>query len=363
MCVTHWTRRAACLCLILSALVATSSAWASPWTLPNDELALRVGYDIQTASEEFLQDGTQQAYPLDGQFFSSTLSLDARYGVNSKLEVAIRGTFRHSSYESDPLLLRLPESGTLEDTRTSIQDVEDTAMGIGDILLATRYNFHRSWLLVTGELQAKIPTGYDSPSGFNVALGDGQVDVIPSLLLGTYIDSTQSFVRMDIGYNVRLGGPGHQALVGLKAGQFVTQSFIVIAGVDVAQTLFDGETFGDSFVVRQPEVPYDQLDPDSIEVIPLSLDRDAVRAEIGAILRVESVELVFGYSRVFSGRNTASLHSLNIGFATSLPSFTGEKPPEQEPTPEESTPEETLPAPVPLPATEDDGTPMNSYLF
>lgn len=345
---------------MVAGVVLANSAWASPWTLPDDELALRVGYDVQMASEEFLQDGTQQVYPLRGQFFSSTLYMDVRYGVTSDLEVAVRGSFRHSSYESDPLLLTLPDTGSVQDTRRSIRDVEDTAMGVGDFALAARYNIHRSWLLVTGELQAKIPTGYDRPSGLNVALGDGQVDVMPALLLGTYIDKTQSFLRADLGYNVRLGGPGHQAVFGVKAGQFVTQSFIVTLGMDVTKTLFDGEAYGDSFVVRQPEVPFDEIEPDMVETIPLSLDRDAVRAEIGAIFRLKTVELVLGYSRVFSGRNTASLHSLNIGFATSIPSLTQEHSEVKSSSPDEEEPPENS-LDVPLPSTGDDGTPMNRY--
>ena len=348
------------LCLAVSLLGWANESWASPWTLPDDELALRVGYDIQMANEEFLQDGTQQVYPLRGQFFSSTLSMDVRYGVTSDLEVAARGSLRHSSYESDPLLLRLPESGSLQDTRGDIVDVEDTAMGVGDVVLATRYNVHKSWLLVTGELQAKIPTGYDSPGGLNVALGDGQVDLMPALLLGTYVDTTQSFLRVDLGYNVRLGGPGHQALVGVKAGQFVTQSFIMTVGVDLARTLFDGETYGESFVVRQPEVPFDEINADDVERIPLSLDRDAVRAEIGAIIRIKTVELVAGYSRVFSGRNTASLHSLNVGFATSIPSLTGDAPQPVAPAePSDDEPREDVPSVPLLPLEEDVASPSS----
>ena len=319
-----WGRHASALILATSAWIAAPhQAAASPWTLPKDELVLGMGYELQLADQEYLRDGTRQAYPLSGAFQASTLSLDARYGFTDRFEGALRLTSKQVSYTSQPLLLELPPApDSLPQTRASIQDFSQGRAGLADMYLAGRYNVRRGLWVAAVELQAKVPMGYQAPSGLNVTLGDGQVDVQPSLLWGAYLPATSSFARADVGYALRLGGPGHQLVGGLRVGQLFGSHVIVFGGLDLVQTIFDGERFGDNYVIRDPTVTAQTIRPEDIRVEPLSLDRDMRRAEAGVILRLGAVELQLGYSHILSGANIGALHAVRVTTVVALPQLT-----------------------------------------
>lgn len=309
----------------------STPSFASPWTLPRDELSLTLAYDFQFATQEYLGGGKKQAYPLNGTFSSSTVMFDLRYGFTPKFEGEVKLAFKQASFTSDPLLVRLPDNqGSLQDTRAAIQNFSDTAVGLSDIYFYGRYNLHRSWWLATVEVQAKIPPGYDQPTGLNVTLGDGQIDLQPSLLLGAFLPQTLTFGRADLGYNLRLGGPGHQLVGGLKVGQFVGKSFIFFAGLSFVQTLFEGDTFGDNFIVEDPSQTAVEIDAGTIRTVPLSLDRSFRRVEAGAIIRFQVLELQIGYSNIFSGDNIGALHSVNIASVVNIPNATAPAAPASE---------------------------------
>ncbi len=327
------------LLICLGALIP-SQASASPWTVPRDELSLSLGYDFQIARQEFTPDGTFQNYPLQGRFTGSSLSLSGRYGFTSRFEGAFRVTFQQLSYTSVPYLPSLEPGDDVRDARSKILSFSSNSVGIGDLMLTGRYNIHRSWWLATFETQAKIPTGYPNPTGTTVTLGDAQMDLQPSLLLGAYISQTATFARLDAGYNLRLGGPGHQATGGIKLGQFLGESLIVFAGVSGAYTLFQGSTLPtDNFIASNPDKPPVDFGPEDFTQQPLSLDRTFARLEAGTILRFRTLEFQLGYSYAFAGTNIPALHTISLASVVTIPDATQETP---EPTPEPEEDEEIL---------------------
>lgn len=315
------------LCLIslsaCSLFCLSSQAYASPWTLPKDELALGIGYDFQFATSEYLNDGLRQDYPLNGEFNSSTLIIDGRYGFTDRFEGAMRLTAKQVSYISDPVLLALPEDPEdIGATRAEIKDFSQSKVGLADVFFVGRYNLHRSWWLATLELSTKVPTIYSKPNGINVTLGDRQVDLQPSILLGGFSEATLTFARLDAGYKVRFGGPGHQLNAGARLGQLLGSRFTIFGGVDLTQTLFRGESFGQNFVIRDPAVTAQEIQPSDVINAPLSLDRDLRRGELGLIVRLPQVELQLGYSYIFSGANIGALHSVHLTTVIALPDIT-----------------------------------------
>lgn len=317
------------LCVSFGAL---ASAVASPWTLPKDELSLSLGYDFQFADHEYtppvpgdagIDAGNYQRFPLEGEFSQSTLTFSGRYGFTDRFEGAFSLDFKQVAFTSQPFLPALPASGELGDTRDEIVNFADTSVGAGDLRLAGRYNLHRSWWLATAEVQAKLPTGYEPPTGTTVARGDGQMDLTPSILLGVFIPQTSTFARADAGYNLRLGGPGHQAVGGVKVGQFLGDQVILFGGVSGAYTLFAGEPLeADNFVSRDPSIPARDFGPDDFVVQPLTLDKNFARVEAGLIFRLRQLEFQAGYNYVFAGENIPALHSFSLASVITIPDAT-----------------------------------------
>jgi len=329
-----------------------SPSMASPWTVPDDEFSLSLAYDFQFASQEYLRNSTRQNFPLEGEFASSNISLGGRYGFNDQLEGFFQLNFKQVSYASRSFLPELqPTAGqpTVEETRAGIQDFSDSSVGAGDIFLGGRYNLHSGTLQVAVEGLAKLPTGYEDPTGTTVTRGDGQIDLQPSLLLGAYISPTASFARLDAGYNVRFGGPGHQATGALRVGQFIGESVILLAGVSGAYTIFEGRSVdGESnFVATDPDIPYQEFGADDFEIRPLYLDRSFAKAEGGVIFRLRRLELQLAYSYVFWGENIPALHGLNVTSIASIPDATSRRE-DEDVAPSEEIIEEVIIEEVPV---------------
>lgn len=319
-----WRSVSSAVCVLAALCVFTGDASASPWTVPRDELVLSLSYDFQSASSEYTPTGVLQSFPLQGEFASSSVSLGGRYGFTDKFEGFFNLSFKQASYSSDPFLANLADDPNVEDTRDALLNFSDTAVGAGDLILGGRYNLYRKNLVMALEVKGKFPTNYDDPTGMNVTLGDGQMDLQPSYLLGVFIPQTYSFVRADVGYNARLGGPGHQAVGAFKLGQFIGQSVILFAGVDAAYTLFEGAAVeGESnYVATSPEKSTREFGPDDFEIVPLRLDRDFARVDAGLIFRVRTLEFQVSYNRLVYGRNIPLLSGLNVSSVVALPDVT-----------------------------------------
>ena len=328
-----WRGRAVCALVGLCVLFGVhATAVASPWTLPKDELSLSLGYDFQFADHEYtapivgeadIPAGNYQRFPLEGEFSQSTLTFAGRYGFTDKFEGAFALDFKQVAFTSQPYLAALPDTGGLAETRDEIVNFADTSVGAGDLRLAGRYNLHRSWWLATAEVQAKLPTGYEPPTGTTVARGDGLMDVTPAILLGVFVPQTSTFARADAGYNLRLGGPGHQALGGIKVGQFLGDQVILFGGISGAYTLFGGEPLeADNFIARDPSIPRRDFGPEDFIIQPLTLDKNFARVEAGFIFRLRQIEFQAGYNYVFAGQNIPALHSFSLASVITIPDAT-----------------------------------------
>ncbi len=102
-------------------------------------------------------------------------------------------------------------------------------------------------------IELKFPTGYSGPEqtfkdgkfsadniSDDVALGDGQVDLLYSFQIGYFLGVTRTAMELNVGYCVRFNGPGHQLRGMFKLGQLVTKYVVLFASAELAYTVFDG---------------------------------------------------------------------------------------------------------------------------
>ena len=298
---------------------------ASPWTVPEDQTVLDVAYDFQFATHEFIPDGTFQRFPVDGRFVSNTLRIGARYGISERLEIGALANFKSVSYTADPVILELPEEVTLQSARESIVDFNDNEFGAGDVLIGGRYNFVKKAFAAANELQLKLPTGYRTPQGTfdqqtgavadDVTLGDGQADLEDAILLGLFIPQSRTFARLDAGFRLRFGGPGHQVFGTAKLGQFIGKNVLLFAGVNGAYTVTEGEVIGTTFVATEFDLTADELAAgQNVEPVDLRLDKDWLQAEGGVLLVVaRGVEVQAAYQRIVVGRNIPAINTFSVG--------------------------------------------------
>ena len=362
---------------MLGALIASalpSSALASPWTLPQHELVVSSDLTFATATDEYLEDGTLQSYSLDGRFTSSTLTISARYGLTDKLELEVRPSFKHVSYEADSVILDcVPElldcdgMYDLEEARANVIDFDSTLTGPSDLDGSVRYNIARRRLVVTTEAGVKIPMGYRKPEGTfsdvttltvgdDVTLGDGQIDARVGLLVGGYIPLTRSFLRADAYYNHRFAEPGNQVMASGKVGQFFTDHVILFTGVRWAKTITEGESLGTTFVDTDPDNnPAENYEFAKVETRDLLLDRDFTTVEFGVIFKKDRFEFQLRLEDVLDGRNYSDLRSASVGFVASLPDATRQESEAPESESEGEVIEEVIIEEVPV---DEDGNPI-----
>jgi hypothetical protein len=374
---------AICALAALAALITPTTAMASPWTLPKDELTLSFDFNLGLADEEYLQDGKRQLYPFKGSFQTSALYMGLRYGFTDRFEVAADVALKQLSFTSQVVLDNRKDPLTLPEARAAVLDFSGQDWGAGDMRLAGRYNFYRGPVMVTGEVLSKIPLGYKAPQSTfdpetlerdddDLTLGDAQIDLSATLLLGAYIPLTNSFVRAGVGYNHRFDTPGDQLLVDAKIGQFAGKNFIPFVGMRWAKTLFKGEVIGVTPFYPKPEAPPEKFNFDAVRLDLLRLDRDVLQWEAGVILRFDALDLQLAYTHVADGKNTAALRAVDIAIVFAIPNATTcgmttcedaeeveEAEPTEEPTAEEPTTEPPVEEPVNQPVNQqivDDGT-------
>lgn len=325
------------LCVFVMA--GSSDAWASPWTLPKDELSFSAVYDFQTASDEYRYDGARQEFPLQGRFYGNTLSMGARYGFTDRLELELDAQFKHVAYLSDPVIIGLPgETADLQQARDSILNFTQAEMGLGDVFIAARYNLARNRVgSITSETRIKLPTGYKAPGETfrggtpdddgiddDVTLGDGQMDVEQSLLFGVYSAATRTFGRAGVGVRLRMGAPGHQAIGDAKVGQYIGENLMVFGGVRGAFTVVEGDSLGLTYVTTRNNVTQDNIRLTDIKTDELFLDKDFVQTEGGLLLMLtDLVEMQVVYSYIPVGKNISAIHSVSVGTTIRIPHLTG----------------------------------------
>ncbi len=316
--------------------------------LPSGAMVFTGGYSFQTATREYFESGPVRNFPLNGRYTGSTFSMGLRAGLARNLELEFVLPVRVNSYESDPVVVLPRPAGMpggesdFDYYQRNIINLSRTASGIGDIFFAVRYRLAALPFPFAFELRAKIPTGYNGPSGTfgstprtreefeanpyqfvtpanvrdDVTLGDGQVDLTPSLLFG-YAFSTRTFVRADAGYNLRLGGAGHPVQGALRAGQSLGDRLLVYGWIQAAMTVTQGRVLGISVAAINPDLPAaDYNATDNILLRELRFERDIIDVGAGLIVRLTpEVELNAGYQRTLWGRNTGQIDALNLSLA------------------------------------------------
>ncbi len=293
-------------------------AWANPWVLPEGVGIFQVSSGSDFANKEFLPDGTNQIFPLEGEFTSYYLQMGGRYGILPNIEIGANVLFKSVNYDDETLVLN---SGT-EDQRTLSFD--QSATGLGDVFLTGAYQHLTEGVRLASGLSLKFPTGYRSPRetfiegdsnqiGDDVTLGDGQVDLQYTLESGWFINPTLTLLELDVGYNARFNGPGHQAVGLFKIGQALGQYLFAFAFVEGAFTLFEGEVLGDGLVARDPSVSAEAFDFSNVERIDITRDRDFLKVGGGLIARFQGRELVVQGAHTVLGRNFAQITSISVG--------------------------------------------------
>ena len=333
--------------LLLCVCLLPQLAVASPWTLPQGTLVVSGRYDFEAADREFLDDsGDDVPYSLRGGYQASTFTVGARFGLTDRLEFELAVPLRQVAYTADPVIL-LPrdpasEVGELDYHQENIIDLSQKVQGIADLKFAVRY---RLWLAQTvGALQLEVvtPTGYQGPQGTfgdrpnsiatfvsdlprfvrpenvadDVTLGDGVLQIKPAFLFGWGF-ATGTFMRLDLGYNLRLNGAGDLLSGALRAGQLLGRHVLVYAGVEGEYTVEDGRVIGVSVAAEDPTLPAAEYGgTNNLALREVTLDRDRLVIPAGLIIRVTpEAELNFGYATTVWGRNTAKVHSASVGLA------------------------------------------------
>jgi hypothetical protein len=324
-------RVALCTCTLL-ALVGEAAA--SPWTLLEDTLVLTTSMDAQTATNEYLSDGTFQAYPIEGRYFSTNLRFGLRFGVSDRLEIGGQTALSYLSYESaEAYFAPAPDdAGSLSDIRAGILSFDRQVAGLSDVFLYTRYRLTpRQRFVAALELTLKLPTGYqattgpfastDEPGDYlgdgselvdDLSLGDGQLDVTGQVLLG-WAPPGGWFLRLDAGARARFFGPGPQVVGAFKLGRRVTDGLVPYLDADVVHTFLDGEVVGQVLTTDEPETPATEFDLDRVVIRDQRFDRSVLRVGAGFIFTIGDRELDLGYYYTPWGRNTAALHVFSLG--------------------------------------------------
>lgn len=337
---TKTTRRALGALCGLCALVAVGEAWAgSPWVLPAGELVLQLDYRTEEAEREFLPDGNNQDFSLNGRFSGQALNMSLRQGLGAGFEMSLQGSYKSIAYKADDVTVVATPGGVQLLPTFSLSN---NVSGWGDLYLSARYNAYNGPVLLTPEIEVKVPTGYEPPSGTfsgdnpglkadgdgnlleytrgdvpvedDLALGDGQIDITASLLAGAFFPTTKTFARGSGGFRLRLEGPGHQVVYDGKLGQYVSQYFIVFAGVSGAYTVNEGRVIGKTFSTRAPETEASDFAINRFEILDLRLDKDFVEVSGGILFKpAGAYELNLTASKIVDGKNVAEVTALSLG--------------------------------------------------
>ena len=337
----RWSHLGLWSLLVVAALGFTSTARASPWVLDEDQVVISGRFDLQNARREFLDEGSSaQVFPLEGTYRAANFETSVRYGLLDRFELQLRVPVKVVSYTSDPVILLPSEEGGLDYYQDNTIDLSEHLVGVGDIRWSGIYQIIQGSFTTAVGLTMKTPTGYDRPAGTfgreptseqdfqeniatyvqpdnvedDVTLGDGQVDLDAEVLLGWSLPS-RTFLRLDAGYRLRLGGAGDQVLGDLKVGQLIGERLLLKVGSRLEYAVQDGEVIGISVAADDPTLPAEayggttNLDP---REVPLDYDRLTLNA--GLILQVtESTEAQVSYNRVLWGRNTSLTQTLSMG--------------------------------------------------
>ncbi len=165
------------LCLAF-ATVPTSAAWVRQ----QGEGYVALGGSYTSANIAYDATGTKQAIP---RFTEIATHLYGEYGITGKYTIGY----------GIPLLF----NSSAEDA--SLMQTERKTTGIGDSVLAQRYQFYSGAVLLSAGLDVGLPTGNKNA---NVPTGDGEFNFIPKLFAaGGFSAGIPWFYSVSAGFNKR----------------------------------------------------------------------------------------------------------------------------------------------------------------
>jgi hypothetical protein len=328
--------------LVLAFGLGAGPAAASPWTLARGELATVVRFDYESATEEFLDDADATPFSLNGRYQAIGFTPDIRLGLLDHLELEFWLPFKQVSYTADPvILLPAPEGGEgIDYYQENIIHLSRSVFGPTDLNLALRWQLLGGSEALALEGRLKAPTGYEAPQGTfgdrprskeafladvgryvapenvrdDVTLGDGQLDASLRLLGGAAF-GTGTFVRLDAGYVLRMGGAADQVTGAVRAGQLLFGRLLPYAGVEADLAVERGRVIGVSVAAVDPELPAAEYGgTNNLELREVRLERDRAVVNFGAIFRITpEVELNLGHARTVWGNNTSAVATTSAG--------------------------------------------------
>jgi len=309
--------------------------------MEHGEIALFGRFDFASADREFLDDGKSQPFSLNGQYRGATFDFSTRLGVFPGFELQLDLPLRLVSYTADPvILIPTDDPNGFDYYQENVIDLSQSVMGVGDIRISGRWQLFRSLIVGALELRLKTPTGYDPPAGTfgrnpkdaedflanvgtyvrpenvedDVTLGDGQLDLGAAILLGSAF-RTGTFVRLDLGGDLRFGGAGDRVVGNLKLGQLVGDRVLLVVGANADITVREGDVIGVSVAAIDPTLPATEYGGlNNLLLREVRLDRDIFSASAGVILKLSrSAEMTVDYSRIIHGRNVSEIQSVSVG--------------------------------------------------
>jgi len=317
--------------MALLAFGLASNAAASPWTLPAGDVALKFSTDLQFADREFLQEGDNVPFSIDGEFWAGHFRSDLRYGITDRIEVGGQLSFDYLSYNADEVFFGEGvintefTPGSQQSIAANIVSVDRTAAGLGDIRLFLRNRLTPlGRAVVATEVNLKIPSGYEQPVGTfteddpargvgdDVTLGDGQMDVTGMLLMG-FAPTWDMFVRIDVGGRYRLFGPAPQVVAAFKTGYRVSDSFLPYVQLDTTISIGEGDSIGQTFESLDPELPASAYTLATLNPRNQTLDRSFISPGFGMIFTTGTRDIDISYSTMAWGKNIPQLHIVSVG--------------------------------------------------
>jgi hypothetical protein len=315
-------------------LTTSAGASASPWTLPQGAINVRVGGDYSFAENEYQLDGGYMPFSLAGRFDSAHLRTEVHYGVTDRFEIGAAMSLDYVGYNADEIYLGdviapdVGEAGSVERFRANILSLDQTATGLGDLRFYGRYRVTPITRAVGAvEVLLKVPTGYTPPSGTfrddtftegvadDVTLGDGQMDAELKFLAG-FVPAGNWFVRADVGFRARTFGAAHQVLGNVKTGYRVVDAWLPYIWADAQIAVTEGRVIGTSYITEFPETPAAEFTAELLVPADNRLERSAIQAGVGTIFTLGDRDIDLSYAYTVWGENTAALHQLSL--STSL---------------------------------------------
>ena len=203
---------------------ASESPWAllSPWTLNRSGYFFQTTASYLSTSDFYDNEGFKQSST--AKFRDLTTNLHLEYGVRNKLGLVLGVPVRH---------LKLDLGAPPDLTNT----------GIGDLLTGLRYRIAVDPAVVSAQLEAKFPTGYNAVLQ-TPALGEGQTDVTGRLLLGHSFEDVNGWAQVAGGYRRRFKDISDEILFNADAGTWVADRAQVAAHWEYIRHTGEGEHHG-----------------------------------------------------------------------------------------------------------------------